>query len=548
MSLPSHSPSPFQPQLISSQSQVPFISAEYPIVDIGIGEHITSPRPGVTYSRVTVLVPSDRQLIMLPKLAPFETSTIVPVIIPPNRDIFGITNVDGMSSSTFHSAQPRYSETPSTVYKEPTSAGNRSVSEILGIPGQIKNTANGHYSSHKGKEVEFSVAEEATPQQQEREGANLSAGATTASKSVSDEPEPEEKIKKPSNAFILFRSAYTARHKAENKQAKDISVIASYIWKDMTNEEKRPFLEKGAEERREHNRKKELLNQAAKRRKRMQNKRPRNVTKATRERSKSDTAAIYSEAKIVANPAFVLGGGIDSSRGNISLAQLAPSHPTNLHSPLNGNGATHFLSEMHIDNHFSHTSHDASVIFSTPTIMTAEPSITQPIESSIASVIDSLPIFGCNSSTASVAALAPAHTPMGSLAQHQYPLQIQTQMELDQYVSHSNQRSWDELSALLSGTQSTAPISGVDRGEVMSPFFDEQNLQQIASSVVDASQPSHLPHVEVSLPHTGVSSSSMPQNSSASTNIDIISVIPDIDVLDTSNQFAFTKYATPHSQ
>ncbi|PIA18630.1 hypothetical protein COEREDRAFT_13698 [Coemansia reversa NRRL 1564] len=533
MSLPSHSPSPFQPQLISSQSQVPFISAEYPIVDIGIGEHITSPRPGVTYSRVTVLVPSDRQLIMLPKLAPFETSTIVPVIIPPNRDIYGIENVDNMSRTAFNGAQEGYSEVLSTVYKEPASAGNRSISEILGIPGQIKNTANDSYSSHKGKEVEFSVAQGTTQQQQGREGVNSSASAATTSKSVSDDPEPEEKIKKPSNAFILFRSAYTARHKAENKQAKDISVIASYIWKDMTNEEKRPFLEKGAEERREHNRKKELLNQAAKRRKKMQNKRSRNVTKETRGRSKSDTTAVYSKAKIVTNPAFDLGGGNDSSGGNTSLAQLVPSH---------------FLSEMHIDNHFAHSNHDASVVFSTPTIMTADSSITQPTEPSIASVIDSLPIFSYDSTTASVAALAPAHAPLDSLAQHHYPLQIQTQMGLNQYASHSNQRSWDELSALLSGAQSTAPISSVDRGEVMSPLFDEQNLQQIASSVAVVSQPSHLPHAESSLLRTGVSSLDMPQNSSASADIDIMSAIPAIEVLDTGNQFAFTKYTTSHSQ
>ncbi|KAJ2800470.1 hypothetical protein H4R20_004048, partial [Coemansia guatemalensis] len=253
-------------------------------------------------------------------------------------------------------------------------------------------------------------------------------------------------------------------------------------------------------------------------------------------------------ADIVPNLVPSHGGGNVASGSNIGQPQFILPQPANLHSSLGGLGTAQLTPGMHTSNNFTHSNLGAPALFNAPTIMTADASIAQPTGSSIDSVIASLPIFSSGPAVTSVASLSSTHSPMDSLAQHYFPLQSQNQVGLNQYASNSNLQSWDEISALLGGTQSTAPMSVAGSGGVISPLFGEQNLQQLANSAIATSQPNQLPYFEGSLLPSVASSSGIIRNPSVSADTNITSSIPDIEVLDTNNPFAFTSYTTPRSQ
>ncbi|KAJ1789053.1 hypothetical protein LPJ59_005418, partial [Coemansia sp. RSA 2399] len=110
-----------------------FVIGEYPLAGDDIDQGSVPQRPGVTYTRTVVLVPSDRQLIMIPNTVPVPTSDSVTALLlalPNNSN--NAANAGASISAAAH--------TPAVMTEDALavlSAPNDQIREAIPVSGEF---------------------------------------------------------------------------------------------------------------------------------------------------------------------------------------------------------------------------------------------------------------------------------------------------------------------------------------------------------------------------------------------------------------------------
>ncbi|KAJ1897738.1 hypothetical protein LPJ66_003190 [Kickxella alabastrina] len=288
------------------------IHIEYPeLAQFPINESAPR-RPGVSYTPVTVLLPSDRRLIMIPESfhIPPDGCILVDVSSPDNEEVADTpenNSVRSRSASNVSSADMVVeSETNTDMSNGCTDWTLSSHSNFIQFSDILSSsTAPSHDSSQAinsyfsmgsafGQQQHLTVTEEFT-RVQDTKGhdiftddfagnsnlSNLSVAdlsilptqmtiekSTQLLKRIREEDSQAEllKPKKPQNAFFRFRRQFHMECMATGKKhmAKDISEMASKVWRSMTEAQKDYYKQLADEEMGEYQVKKDTYKEATK--------------------------------------------------------------------------------------------------------------------------------------------------------------------------------------------------------------------------------------------------------------------------------------------
>ncbi|KAJ1894037.1 hypothetical protein LPJ81_005245, partial [Coemansia sp. IMI 209127] len=110
-----------------------FVIGEYPLAGDDIDQGSVPQRPGVTYTRTVVLVPSDRQLIMIPNTVPVPTSDSVTALLlalPNNSN--NAANAGASISAAAHMPAVMTEDAQAVL-----SAPNDQISEAIPVSGEF---------------------------------------------------------------------------------------------------------------------------------------------------------------------------------------------------------------------------------------------------------------------------------------------------------------------------------------------------------------------------------------------------------------------------
>ncbi|KAJ2874061.1 hypothetical protein FB639_004143, partial [Coemansia asiatica] len=261
-------------------------------------------RPGITYMQTTVIVPSDRQLIMIPSSisvplnctiaavlfvsekfqetaasssttdrntvqkpeTPVGTTTAMVRVPPPfNQDGSFIQLLPSHSSAEVSGDVPMSLPASSPVYCYPQSAPVDGTTSMLTArrQSQVSSTYNAEDSPDKDATNQATSPEDEGSDDEMAAIDNengllpISEGLTSTPLSIEQstrmlkryremaEENEVSKIKRPANSFIRYRSDFHKKAAAngDKRTADEISREAGRIWKTMSKEERKPYQE-----------------------------------------------------------------------------------------------------------------------------------------------------------------------------------------------------------------------------------------------------------------------------------------------------------------
>ncbi|KAJ2660245.1 hypothetical protein IWW48_003077 [Coemansia sp. RSA 1200] len=135
--------------MTASEQGLKLLTAECPPIGDDIDQSTITQRPGVTYTRTTVLVPSDRQLLLIPNTIPMPlNSTIAAVLFAPtkateNNNNSTSTNADASISVAAHVSAVVTGDSLSAI-----SSDNRWLEKIISVAAE-----SGSFVALSGAEV-----------------------------------------------------------------------------------------------------------------------------------------------------------------------------------------------------------------------------------------------------------------------------------------------------------------------------------------------------------------------------------------------------------
>ncbi|KAJ2373685.1 hypothetical protein H4S02_008779, partial [Coemansia sp. RSA 2611] len=285
------------PQSISSDSQPPsepvVVTAEYPLICSNFGEQVVT-TAGTSYSQLTVLVPQNRQLIMVPTYIPFmDNTTIAPVQFP----------IDGSNASI--------SETVQQAAQSPLAglaAGHGATPALNfqfsgGVPDGFNQGGRARSASQPRKRSRQAVSPATEfdfqgPTSYQQGESSTNAGSRPQ-RDYDDEPEliMPIKPKKTPNAFILYRRDRHKQRKKDRIEAKNVSTIAAQEWKALPDPVQQKYKDIASSIKEERQPEMDKYLEDVKVYKRELNKRKRSATEASNANKRGRTARSTTAAR-----------------------------------------------------------------------------------------------------------------------------------------------------------------------------------------------------------------------------------------------------------
>ncbi|KAJ2222598.1 hypothetical protein H4R99_007845 [Coemansia sp. RSA 1722] len=277
------------------------VPAEYAIAGQHLNEVDLPERTGVTYAQTTVIVPSDRQLIMIPSTISIPLNcTIAAVLFAPanfqgtgagsstDRDTVGESETPAGTTTAMVRVPQPFNQQGSFIQLLPTSASVESSSDIAhSLPvsppihpqsaplptstplltvrrqSQVSSIYNAddllenETANPTSSPEDEGSDDELAGSDNENNPLTTSEGLTSTPLSIEQstkmlkryremaEENEVSKIKRPANSFIRYRSDFHKKAAAngDKRTADEISREAGRIWKTMSKEDRKPYQE-----------------------------------------------------------------------------------------------------------------------------------------------------------------------------------------------------------------------------------------------------------------------------------------------------------------
>ncbi|KAI9504505.1 hypothetical protein GGI25_005540 [Coemansia spiralis] len=485
---------------MASTQNSTLITAEYPLVGDNIDQSSIIHRPGVTYTKTTVLVPSDRRLILIPSSIPIPVnSNITAVLFGPLQDtantrnsanpsVFGASfeksgehnaalptsSVDshannanssdpellisliGSSSVQFNSIEAA-SNLNTEQTKDALSLGWTQLPTLVEESSEVDNrggvdtnqqtpavSPNSEDDEYQGSDIGSETRPPSTVNQQP--GSTNSPAIGSLKRSLEEPTVELEKPKKPRNSFFYFRREYHKRTNANGgrTKAKNISGLAGKVWKEMTEEEKEPYKQFAAQDTLRYKQETKVYKEAIKREKKKAklNEKSSEASALLNDDASESSARLFLDA----TPSSLPAAGISDSTNSFDIASFMSGMPIDVPADI-----------IHTPS-----------IFNEPMIISIDPNALPSASNSTKQVMVSVDFNDQHAASAAAQLTVSASTPMQS---HSSPSLAQSRLQLyPNQAYHHGQISFHPIS--------TIPISHQPQPQHQSPLLHLQHQHQ----------------------------------------------------------------------